>query len=120
MLLALAFALAQDPFDHRVEAAKALEQGAEGKAWQGKLWDRIGDPATDALRDCIASNAPADTRAFTLVATVDPAGRTSDVAVRPGTPVANCFAGQFAAWTLPMPPKAPAPYPVEIDVTIDR
>lgn len=120
MLLALALALAGDTFDGRAQAAKALEGGAPGKAWQAALWDRIGDPATDALKDCIASNAPADKRAFTLVADVDATGRSSGVEVRPATPVARCFAGQFATWTLPAPPKAPAPYPVEIDVTMDR
>jgi len=118
MLLALAFALAGDGFDDRVKAAKALEDGAAGKAWQAALWDRIGNPATDALKGCIASNEPADRRAFTLVAFVDATGHSSRVEVRPATPVASCFAGQFAAWVLPAPPKAP--YPVEIDVTIER
>ncbi|HXP00803.1 MAG TPA: peptidase C13 [Luteibacter sp.] len=120
MLLALALALAAgDGFDGRVHTAKALELKAEGKAWQSAMWDRIGNPATDALKDCIASNAPADKQPFTLVANVGTDGRSTDVDVRPATPVARCFAGQFAAWTLPVPPKAPAPYPVEIDVTMD-
>ena len=120
MLLALVFALAGDGFDDRVKAAKALEDGAAGKAWQAALWDRIGNPATDALKGCIASNEPADRRAFTLVAVVDATGHTSRVAVRPTTPVASCFAGQFAAWVLPLPPGSPASYPVEIDVSIER
>lgn len=121
MLLALALALAAgDGFESRVQAAKALEKNAEGKAWQAAMWDRVGNPATDALKDCIASNAPADKRPFTLVANVNADGRTSEVDVRPATPVARCFTGQFAAWALPVPPKAPAPYPVEIDVTMDH
>lgn len=119
MLLALMFAFAgADSFDARVQAAKALEAKAEGKAWQEQLWDRIGNPATDALKGCIASNAPADKRAFTLVAVVDAKGQSSDVAVQPATPVATCFAGQFANWTLPAPPKAPKPYPMEIDISM--
>jgi hypothetical protein len=119
MLLALIFAFAgADGFDARVQAAKALEVKPDGKAWQGTLWDRIGNPATDALKGCIASNAPADKRAFTLVAKVDAKGQTSDVAVQPATPVATCFAGQFATWSLPAPPKAPAPYPMEIDISM--
>lgn len=117
MLLALALALAADHgFDQRVHDAKALEAKPEGKAWQGKLWDKIGNPATDALRGCIASNAPADKRPFTLVATVSGDGRSAEVVVSPATPVARCFAGQFATWTLPVPPKVP--YPVEIDVSM--
>ncbi|GAA0918557.1 hypothetical protein GCM10009552_38480 [Rothia nasimurium] len=121
MLFALALALAADHgFDQRVHTAKALETRPEGKAWQGALWDHIGNPATDALRSCILSNAPADKRPFTLVATVGADGRSSEVAVSPQTPVAGCFAGQFATWTLPVPPKAPAPYPIEIDVTMDK
>lgn len=120
MLFALALALAAgDGFDARVQAAKALEGKADGKAWQSAMWDRIGNPATDALKDCIASNAPADKRPFTLVAEVAADGRSGQVEVRPATPVARCFAGQFNAWTLPAPPKTPAPYPVEIDVTMD-
>ncbi|QWT21733.1 hypothetical protein KPL74_06920 [Bacillus sp. NP157] len=120
MLLAVMFALAgTDGLDARIQAAKALEAKADGKAYQAKLWDGIGNPATDALKSCIASNAPADKQPFTLVATVDAKGHPTDVAVRPATPVANCFAGQFAVWTLPVPPKAPAPYPIEIDVSMD-
>lgn len=121
MLLALAIALAAgDAFEGRVQTAKALEQKAEGKAWQAAMWDRVGNPATDALKDCIASNAPADKRRFTVVANVGADGRTSDIDVRPATPVAGCFTGQFAVWTLPVPPKAPAPYPIEIDVSMDQ
>ncbi|MET0256580.1 MAG: peptidase C13 [Luteibacter sp.] len=121
MLLALAFALATDnTFDARVHTAKLLEASAEGKSWQGKLWDSIGNPATDALKGCIASNMPAaDRRPFSLVARVSADGRTTDVDVHPKSPVATCFAGQFATWTLPAPPKTPTPYPVEIDVTMD-
>ncbi|MDQ7994836.1 MAG: peptidase C13 [Luteibacter sp.] len=121
MLLALALALATDnAFDARVHTAKMLENNAEGKLWQGRLWDSIGNPATDALKGCIASNMPAaDRRPFTLVARVAADGRSSDVDVRPKSTVATCFAGQFATWTLPKPPKTPTPYPLEIDVTMD-
>lgn len=120
MLLALAFALAADGgFDARVQTAKVLETNVEGKLWQGKLWDTIGNPATDALKDCIASNMPAaDRRPFTLVARVRPDGRSADVDVKPKTPVATCFAGQFANWALPAPPKTPSLYPMEIDVSM--
>ncbi|KAF1009160.1 MAG: hypothetical protein GAK28_00793 [Luteibacter sp.] len=121
MLLALALALATDlGFDQRMHIAKALEAKPDGKAWQGAMWDHFGNPATDALRDCIASNAPADKRPFTLVANVGSDGRSTDVVVSPATPVASCFAGQFATWTLPTPPKSPAPYPIEVDVSMDK
>jgi hypothetical protein len=120
MLLALIFAFAgADGFDARVQAAKALETTATGKPFQGRLWDHVGNAATDALKGCIASNAPADKRPFTLVAMLDAQGHPGDVVVRPATPVANCFAGQVAVWTLPAPPKAPTPYPIEIDVSMD-
>lgn len=121
MLLALALALATDSaFDTRVHTAKLLETNAEGKIWQGSLWDSVGNPATDALKGCIKSNMPAaDRRPFTLVAKIDANGRPSDVDVRPKSAVATCFAGQFSAWTLPTPPRTPAPYPIEIDVTMD-
>ena len=119
MLLALMFAFTgAEGFDTRVQAAKALETKPDGKAWQAQLWDRIGNPATDALKGCIASNAPADKRAFTLVASIDAKGQSSEVVVNPATPVATCFAGQFANWSLPAPPKAPKPYPMEIDISM--
>ncbi|HEY4092560.1 MAG TPA: peptidase C13 [Luteibacter sp.] len=119
MFLALIFAFAgADGFDARVQAAKALETNAEGKAFQAKLWDKIGNPSTDALKGCIKSNAPADTQAFTLAAAVDAEGQTSHVVVQPATPVATCFAGQFSTWSLPAPPKTPRPYPIEIDITM--
>jgi hypothetical protein len=119
MLLALALALAADSgFTARVDAAKALEKTTEGHAWQEALWTKIGNPATDALRDCVASNQPADKTPFTIVATIDPQGRSSNVAVHPETPVSKCFTGQFSVWTLPPPPKKPAPYPFEIDVSM--
>lgn len=121
MLLALAFALAADSgFDARVQAAKVLEKNPEGKAWQASLWDKVGNPATDALKDCIASNAPADKTPFTIVATIDAKGRSSNVVVQPETPVSQCFTGQFSVWTLPLPPKTPAPYPFEIDVSMGK
>jgi hypothetical protein len=121
MLLALAFALAADnDFASRVAAAKALEKTTEGHAWQEALWTKIGNPATDALKDCVASNAPADKTPFTIVATIDAQGRSSNVQVQPETPVAKCFTGQFAVWTLPVPPKKPAPYPFEIDVSMGK
>jgi hypothetical protein len=123
MLLALLFAFAgngagADGFDAHVRTAKALEGKPEGEAWQKKQAAALGGQMATALQGCITSNAPADKRAFVLVANVDATGRTSGVEVRPATPVATCFSGQFATWALPVPPKSPAPYPIEFDISI--
>lgn len=118
-VLALATASADPSFANRVARAKVLETNVEGKAYQPTMWDKIGNPATDALKGCLASNRPADTSPFTLVADIGTDGRPARVEVKPATPVARCFAGQFAAWSLPTPPRSPAPYPVEIDFTIE-
>jgi hypothetical protein len=101
-----------------VKQAKLAEGAAAGPDYQKKLWDRIGNPTTDAYKACLASNTPADKTPFTLVANVHADGRLADIAVQPGTPVASCMAGQFASWTLPAPPATPVPYPIEIDFSI--
>ncbi|TCV93259.1 hypothetical protein EC912_105119 [Luteibacter rhizovicinus] len=118
-LLALA-TLATPDFADRMLAAKKLEATADGTAYQKRLWDSITDQMTVALESCIASNAPADRSPFTVVANVGADGRVSGVAIKPATPVAGCFSGQFATWLLPVPPKLPAPYPIEIDVSLTR
>lgn len=105
-------------FPARVARARQLEAGAAGTAYQRALWTRIGNATTDAYKGCLASNAPADKRPFTLVADVAADGRPIHVSVRPATPVATCMAGQFARWTLPPPPGRPRPYPIEIDFSV--
>ena len=127
MPLLLAFALlsgaapqADGAFAARTTRAKLLEAGAAGTAYQQALWGRIGNPATDAYRGCIASNTPTRQTAFTLVADIDAHGKPGRIEVMPATPVATCMAGQFASWTLPPPPATPAPYPIEIDFSVKR
>jgi hypothetical protein len=123
-LIALALLLGApqgtDAFPARVTRAKAVEASPAGAAYQKALWSRIGNPATDAYKGCLASNAPADRTPFTLVADVGADGRPRRIEVRPATPVATCMAGQFATWTLPDPPAQPAPYPIEIDFSVAR
>lgn len=118
MLLAAAPGAVDDSFSDRVTQGKLAEASATGPAYQKALWSRIGNPTTDALKGCIASNAPADKSPFTLVADVRADGKPARIEVLPPTPVATCMAGQFAGWTLPAPPKQPAPYPIEIDFSI--
>jgi hypothetical protein len=119
LALALQFSpVAGSDFHTRVTQAKLAEGASTGPAYQKQMWDRIGNSTTDAYKSCLASNAPADKAAFTLVADVLADGRLSHIAVSPETGVARCMAGQFATWTLPAPPAKPAPYPVEIDFSI--
>ena len=75
---------------------------------------------TDALKACLASNAPADKSPFTLIADISPDGHPLNVEVRAPTPVATCLAGRFTAWTFPAPPKLSdsVNYPIEIDVSM--
>lgn len=109
-----------DAFTARVQRAKMVEAGATGPAYQKQFWAKIGNPMTDALKACLASNAPADKSPFTLVADISSDGRPLHVDVRAPTPVAKCLAGQFTVWTFPAPPKLPdsVDYPIEIDVSM--
>jgi hypothetical protein len=111
---------AADNFTVRVQHAKMVEAGATGPAYQKQFWAKIGNPMTDALKACLASNAPADKSPFTLVADISPDGHALAVEVRAPTPVAKCLAGQFSTWTFPAPPKLPGSnsYPIEIDVSM--
>jgi hypothetical protein len=128
MLIAIAAAMlagassttAPDTFTARVQRAKMVEAGSTGPAYQKLFWAKTGNPMTDALKSCLASNAPADKSPFTLVADITFDGHPLNVEVRAPTPVAKCLAGQFSTWTFPAPPKLPdsATYPVEIDVSI--
>ena len=123
VLLALTLQLspaAGADFPARVTQAKLAEGAAAGSAYQKQMWDRIGNPTTDAYKSCLASNTPADKTPFTLVADVLADGRLARIEVQPQTMVAKCMAGQFASWTLPAPPASPKPYPVEIDFSITK
>jgi hypothetical protein len=124
-LLALALLLnpattGGDDFHDRVTQGRLAEAAATGPAYQKALWAKIGNPMTDALKACIARNAPADKSPFTLVADVGADGRPAHIDVQPATPLATCLASSFVTWTLPAPPGQPAPYPIEIDVSITR
>lgn len=109
-----------DTFMARVTRSKMLEASATGPAYQKQFWTKTGDPMTDALKGCIASNMPADKSPFTLVADISPDGHPLNVEVRAPTPIAKCLAAQFSTWTFPAPPKLPdsVNYPIEIDVSM--
>jgi hypothetical protein len=113
-------ATSADAFATRVQRAKMIEASSSGPAYQKQFWAKTGNPMTDTLKSCLASNAPADKSPFTLVADISPDGHPLNVEVRAPTPVAKCLAGQFAAWTFPAPPKLPdtVNYPIEIDVSM--
>lgn len=121
-LLALALLLTPatggDDFHDRVTQGRLAEAAATGPAYQKALWAKIGNPMTDTLKGCIARNAPADKSPFTLVADVAADGRPAHIDVQPATVLATCLASSFVTWTLPAPPAEPAPYPIEIDVSI--
>lgn len=119
-LLAGAQPISDDVFTARVQRAKMVEAGPTGAAYQKQFWAKTGNPMTDALKACIASNAPADKSPFTLVADISSDGHPLHVDVRAPTPVAKCLVGQFSAWTFPTPPKLTdsADYPIEIDVSM--
>ncbi|HET6431793.1 peptidase C13 [Dyella sp.] len=118
LLMASLPAAAADDFHDRVLQGRLAEAAASGPAYQKALWAQIGTPMTDALKDCITRNAPADKSPFTLVASVGADGKPARVLAQPLTPVAACLTSSFSSWTLPAPPKQPAPYPIEIDVSI--
>ncbi len=117
-LLGAAPAAAGDDFASRVQQAKLAEAAATGPAYQKALWDRIGKATTEAYKACIDSDKATGKSPFTVVLDVDAQGRPQRLAAEPATPVANCMAARFAKWTLPAPPAAPAPYPLEVDFSI--
>lgn len=108
-----------DEFVTRVTQAKLTEGSLTGPDYQKKLWAKIGNPTTDALKGCIKSLPHANRAPFTLVADVQPNGSLTRVEVRPTTDVATCLLSQFAAWTVPPPPEDPKPYPIEVDFTLE-
>ncbi|HEX8779329.1 MAG TPA: peptidase C13 [Rhodanobacter sp.] len=122
--LALALLLGGAPsnggadFETRVHQAKMAEAAATGPAYQKALWGKIGNPTTDAYRECLAGNKPGDKSPFTLVLDVDAQGKPQHVVVQPATRVATCMAARFAGWTFPLPPASPKPYPLEIDFSV--
>jgi hypothetical protein len=109
-----------DAFTARVMRGKMVEAGPTGPTYQKQFWTKTGDPMTDALKGCIASNMPADKSPFTLIADISPDGHPLNVEVRAPTPVAKCLAAHFSTWTFPAPPKLPdsVNYPIEIDVSM--
>ena len=105
-------------FHDRVTQGRLAEAAATGAPYQKALWGKIGDPMTDAMKACIKRLPHPDKSPFTLVADVGADGRPAGIDVQPRTPLADCLTAAFAGWTLPAPPKAPAPYPIEIDVSV--
>ncbi|HEX5305075.1 MAG TPA: peptidase C13 [Dyella sp.] len=120
MTLLLATTAGGDNFHDRITQGRLAEAAATGPAYQKAMWSKIGNPMTDALKACIVRNAPADKSPFTLVADIGADGRPAHIDVQPATPLATCLASDFVTWTLPAPPTQPAPYPIEIDVSITR
>jgi hypothetical protein len=121
ILLALALQLSPSTgadFHTRVAQAKLAEGAATGPAYQKQMWERIGNPTTDAYKACLAASQPPDKSPFTLVADVAKDGQLQRIAVEPETPVATCMASRFTSLVLPAPPAQPTPYPVEIDFSI--
>jgi len=105
-------AMAAPPtFSARVATAKAAAATREGF-----IYDTAMVPAIHhAFVPCVPKGTdPGRGGEFVLVADVDASGRASNIAVRPATPFARCFARTFAALTLQAPPKRPWPVVVEM------
>ena len=121
ILLAIALQMspaASTDFHARVTQSKLAESASTGPAYQKQMWERIGNPTTDAYKACLAGVQDADKGPFTLVADVGADGRLARIAVQPETAVARCMASHFTSLMLPAPPATPAPYPVEVDFSI--
>ncbi len=123
-LLALALLLGHpqaatsSDFADRVTRGRVVEAGPGGADYQRRLWQRLNEPTSAALKQCLRRHAPADKSPFTLVADVLPDGTPSRIEVQPATPVASCMADWFAGAPLPSPPPTAGAYPVEIDFSI--
>lgn len=118
-LLAAGTASASDDFAARVQQAKLAEAAATGPAYQKALWAQIGTATGQAYKTCLAASTPPDKTPFTLVLALDAHGKPQRVAAQPAIPVAACMVKTFAAWSFPAPPAQPAPYPLEIDFSVE-
>ena len=117
-LLAATPALSAPPaFDARVSAAKAAVATRDGF-----IYDTAMVPAVHhAIVPCVPKGTdPGRGGEFTLVATVDPAGRLVAIDVRPATPFARCFARTFGAMRLQPPPKRAGGWPILVEMETRR
>lgn len=104
-------------FDARMAQARAAIATREGYAYDLALVPAIHA----AMVKCVLPGRAAARRAdaFTLVASVDPAGQVGNVQVRPVTPLSLCFGRELDAMKLQPPPRRPrgaGPHPILVQV----
>ena len=93
-------------FDARVAQAEAATKTRAGYAYDLALVPAIHAVTTRCVPPGRSVARKSDS--FTVVASVDAAGRVHDVAARPLTKLSTCFARQLAATKLQPPPRRPA------------
>jgi hypothetical protein len=96
-----------ETFDERVRVAKLAEVDSAFAAYQSALLEPVGADMTRAMTECVQSTTGASTEDFTLVAELADDGRPVEIAVRPETNVATCWAARFAALRFAPPPRYP-------------
>jgi hypothetical protein len=111
-----------EPFQVRVELAKAAEVDEEFKTYRPAMYRRTGRYLTRTMRSCIARMPKPESKTFVLVADISPQGKANAVEVKPKNEVAKCFASGFAAATYPKPPVHPErdEFPVMMKVRVVR
>lgn len=93
-------------FDTRIAQAEAATRTRAGYAYDLALVPAIHSVTTRCVPPGRAAARRAD--GFTVVASVDAAGRVHGVAVRPLTALSQCFARHLAATRLQPPPRLAA------------
>ena len=96
---------ADEPFDARVQRAKAIEDTPVGSAYQDQMWPLVKPFISQLVEDCLASKEKPDARSFVWLGTLTADGKLVDVEVQPLTDVSACFSHGMDRAPFPKPPK---------------
>ena len=115
-------AFALEPFDERVQLAKAAESDEQLKAYLPAMYGSVGPQLASMLRNCIDRTDGADKSPFVMIADISSTGAAQGVETQPITNVGQCFARGFATISFPAPPASPkrAAYPLVIEMRIPK
>jgi hypothetical protein len=113
-----AHAACADPFTNRVAAGQAASVTPAGIQFDASVSPLIAN--TGQICDPPGSVLPAaDIGQFQLVGDVTRTGKLINVAVRPQTPIAECFALQFARNMFALPPTG-GNYPILVQFNVSK
>jgi hypothetical protein len=92
-------------FDNRLAHADNVCAAPNSEAYLQLVYARLSQVSTKILMDCFGSIAVTDKSGFVVVGNINASGKLSDVATRPDTNLAACFAHAIKAVTFAAPPE---------------